>query len=47
MSDAACSVFNSGRRNDLNRSDYLTVKYHNPEKVILQHLPVEEKTDNQ
>ena len=43
MSDAICVFFNSGRWNELNRSDFLTVKYHNPENLIFQHLPIKEK----
>ena len=46
MSDAVCSLFNSGRWNELNRSAFLTVKYHNPENLIFQHLPVREMIEN-
>ena len=46
MSDAACTLFNSGRWNELNRSAFLTVKYHNPENLIFQHLPIKEKVNN-
>ena len=46
MSDAVCTLFNSGRWNELNRSAFLTVKYHNPENLIFQHLPVKEKIEN-
>ena len=46
MSDAVCSLCNSGRWNELNRSAFLTVKYHNPENLIFQHLPVKEKIEN-
>ena len=46
MSDAVCSLFNSGKRNELNRSAFLTVKYHNPENLVFQHLPVKEKIEN-
>ena len=46
MSDAVCSLFNSRRWNELNRSALLTVKYHNPENLVFQHLPVKEKTEN-
>ena len=46
MSDAVCSLFNSGRRNELKRSAFLTVKYHNPENLIFQHLSVKEKIEN-
>ena len=40
MNDAVCSLFNSGRWKDLNRSAFQTVKYHYPENLIFQHLPV-------
>ena len=46
MSDAICTLFNSGRWNEINRSAFLTVKYHNPENLIFQHLPVKEKINN-
>ena len=46
MSDAVCSLFNSGRWNELNRCAFLTVKYHNPENLVFQHLPVKEKIEN-
>ena len=46
MSDSICSLFNSGRWNQLNRSAFLTIKYHNPENLIFQHLPVKEKIKN-
>ena len=46
MKESICSLFNSGRWNDLSRSVFSTVKYHNPEKLIFQHLPVNEKIDN-
>ena len=46
MSDAVCSLFNSGRWNELNRSAFLTVEYHNPENLKFQHLPVKEKIEN-
>ena len=46
MSDAVCTLFNSGRWKELNRSDFLTVKYHNPENLVFQRLPVKGKTDN-
>ena len=39
-------MFNSGRWIELNRSAFLTVKYHNPENLVFQHLPVKEKTEN-
>ena len=46
MNDAVCYLFNSGRWNELNRSAFLTIKYHNPENLIFQHLPVKEKIEN-
>ena len=46
MNDSICTLFNSGRWNELNRSAFLTVKYHNPEKLIFQHLPIKEKVEN-
>ena len=46
MSDAVCSFFNSGRWNELNRSAFLTVNYHNPENLVFQHLPTKEKIEN-
>ena len=46
MSDAVCRLFNSGRWNELNRSAFLTVKYHNPENLIFQHIPIKEKIKN-
>ena len=45
MSDAVCSLFNSVRWNELNRSAFLTVKNHNPENLVFQHLPVKEKVE--
>ena len=46
MSDVVCSFFNSGRRKEFNRCAFLTVKYHNPENLVFQHLPVKEKVKN-
>ena len=46
MNDSICTLFNSGRWNELNRSAFLTVKYHNPENLIFQHLPIKEKIEN-
>ena len=46
MNDAICYLFNSGKWNQLNRSAFLTVKYHNPENLIFQHLPIKEKIKN-
>ena len=45
MSDAVCSLFNSGRWNELKRCAFLTVNYHNPENLIFQRLPVKEKIE--
>ena len=46
MNESICTLFNSGRWNELNRSAFLTIKYHNPENLIFQHLPVKEKIKN-
>ena len=46
MSDAVCTLFNSGRWNELNRSAFLTIKYHNPANLVFQHLPIKEKIEN-
>ena len=46
MSDAICTLFNSGRWPELNRSAVLTVKYHNPHNLIVQHLLIKEKIEN-
>ena len=46
MNDAVCYLFNSGKWNQLNRSAFLTIKYHNPENLIFQHLPIKEKIKN-
>ena len=46
MSDAVCSLFDSARWNELNRSAFLTVKYHNPENLVFQHLPIKGKIEN-
>ena len=46
MNESICTLFNSGRWNELNRSAFLTVKYHNPENIMFQHLPVKEKVKN-
>ena len=43
MSDAVCSLFNSGKWHELRRSAFLTVKYHNTENLIFQHLPVKKR----
>ena len=46
MNDAICYLFNSGNWNQLNRSVFLTIKYHNPQNLIFQHLPIKEKIEN-
>ena len=46
MNDAVCYLFNSGKWNQLNRSAFLTIKYHNPENLIFQHLPIKKKIKN-
>ena len=46
MNDSICTLFNSGRWNELNRFAFQTVKYHNPENLIFQHLPTKEKIEN-
>ena len=46
MSDSIWILFNSRRWDELNRSAFLTVKYHNPENLTFQHLPVKEKVKN-
>ena len=40
------NLFNSGRWNEVNKSASLTVKYHNPENFVFQHLSVKEKIKN-
>ena len=46
MSDAICSLFNRGRRNELKISAFLTVNYHNPEKFIFQYFTKRERIGN-
>ena len=46
MKESICSSFNTGRLNELNRSAFLTVIDHNPENLVFQHLPKEEKIKN-
>ena len=46
MSESICSLFNSGRWSELHRSAFLTVKYHNPENLVFQHLSIREKINN-
>ena len=45
MNDSICILFNSGRWSELNGSAFLTVKYHNAENLVFQHLPVKEKIE--
>ena len=47
MIESICTLFNSGRWNELNRTAFLTIKYFNPENLIFQHLPKKEKIKNQ
>ena len=35
-----CSLFNSGRWNELNKSAFLTVRYQDPENLVFQQIPV-------
>ena len=46
MSDAVCSLFNSGKCNKLNRCGFLNLKHHAPANLVFQHLPVTEKIKN-
>ena len=46
VSDVVCSLFNSRRWNDINVCAFLTVKYHNPENLVFQHLPTKENFKN-
>ena len=46
MNDSICALCNSGRWNELHRSAFLTIKYHNPENLVFQHLPIKEKVKN-
>ena len=46
MNDAVCYLFKSGKWNQLNRTAFLTIKYHKPENLIFQHLPIKEKIKN-
>ena len=46
MSDAVCSLFNSGKWNELDICAFLTVKDQNPKNLGFQHLPVKEKIEN-
>ena len=46
MEESNCTLFNSGRWPELNRSAFLTIKYHIPENLTFQHLPIKEKIEN-
>ena len=46
MEESICTLCNSGIWNELNRSAFLTVKYHNPENLVFQHLPIKQKINN-
>ena len=46
MNESICTLFNSGRWNELKRSAFLTIKYHNLENLIFQHLPKKEKINH-
>ena len=46
LNESICSLLNGGIWNELIRSVFLTVKYHNPENLIFQHLSVKEKIKN-
>ena len=46
MSDVVCSLFNSGKWNEINRCSFLTVNYHEPENLVFHHLSVKKKNKN-
>ena len=46
MISAVCTLFFSGRWNELMKSAFLTVKYYNPENLIFQHLPIKKRIIN-
>ena len=46
MNNAVCELFKSGGWDELNTSAFLTVKYHNPENLMFQHIPIKEKVKN-
>ena len=43
MIEPKCSLFNSGRWNELKRSAFLLLKYRNPKSLFFQQLPVKGK----
>ena len=45
-SDVFCSLFNGGRRNELNRSAFLIVKCHNPQNLVFQDLYLKKFTNS-
>ena len=42
MIDVICSLFSSGRWSEINSSAVLTLKYHNLENLVFQHIPLKE-----
>ena len=46
MNESICSWSKNGSWNELKRSAFRTVKYHNPENLVFQHLPVKNKIKN-
>ena len=46
MNESICSLFNTAKWTELNRSAFLTVKYQNPKNLIFQHLLIKEKIKN-
>ena len=43
MNESICTLFNSERWNELKRSAFITVRYHNPENLVFEKLPVKDK----
>ena len=43
MNDSVCSLFNNKKFEELNLCCFLTVKYHNHEDLIFQHLPARDR----
>ena len=46
-SNYLCDLFNNNEWKNLNESGFFKVKYHNPEYLILQHLPVNGEVFNE
>ena len=46
MNESLCNLFISCRWDELNMKAFLTVKYHKPEHLVFQHLPVKKRTNN-